>query len=202
MQTNVFLRDTNLQHVAADDGRHQEIVATGLPLYRGAPLGVDCTMTAPLHADGTPWVHAATTDGVAIARGEDNKKRTYPDLVNNGRLRLTTLAYETGARWSSTCAYVVRQLARAKARQAPEERRTRVAAAWASRWWNLLAIAGRNALATTLVDDAPGLPDGVDGEEPLWTDVLHDNTLGTVPSELPQEDTEGALPQTRRGAID
>ena len=202
VQTNVFLRDTNLQHVAADDGRHLEIVATGLPLYRGAPLGVDCTMTAPLHADGTPWVHAATTDGVAIARGEDNKKRTYPDLVNNGRLRLTTLACETGGRWSSTCAYVVRQLARAKARQAPEERRTRVAAAWASRWWNLLAIAGRNALATTLVDDTPGLLDGVDGDEPLWTDVLHDNTLGTVLAELPDENTEGALPQTRRGAID
>ena len=71
VQTNVFLRDTNLQHVAADDGRRLEIVGTGLPLYRGAPLGVDCTMTAPLHADGRPWAHADSTDGVAIAREEN-----------------------------------------------------------------------------------------------------------------------------------
>jgi len=132
-------------------------------------------MTSPLHANGTPWAHANTTDGVAIARGEKDKRDTYPDLVNNGRLRLTTLATETGGRWSSTCMTVVRLLARAKARPVPEERRARVAAAWASRWWSLLAIAARNTLAATLVDDKPKLLDGFDAEEPLWTEVLLDH---------------------------
>ena len=193
VQCNVFLRDTNLEGVAADDGRRLEIVATGLPLFRGAPLGVDCTMTAPLHADGRPWLHADTTDGVAVARGEDKKLRTYPELVNNSRLRLTTLACETGGRWSVTCCYVVRQLATAKARQAPEEKRSKVAAGWASRWWGMLSVAGRNALAGTLVDDAPSLLDGTDGQEPDWHEVLRDSNPGTVLGDL-RGNSETELP--------
>ena len=166
MQENVYLRNTNLPHIRADDNRRLEVVATGLPLYRGMPLAVDCTLTAPLHADGRPWRHADTTDGIAILRGERQKLRTYLDLVRNSRLRLTTLASETGGRWSTTCVTVVRLLAKAKARQAPEETRARVAAAWASRWWSLLGIACRKTLAATLVDDAPLLLEGVDGETP------------------------------------
>jgi len=174
VQENVFLRNTNLPHIQADDNRSLEVVATGLPLYRGVPLAVDCTLTAPLHADGRPWRHADDTDGVAIQRGEREKLRKYPDLVRNSRLRLTTLASETGGRWSQTCVTVVRLLAKAKARQAPEEIQARVTAAWASRWWNLLSIACRNTLAATLVNDAPLLFDGVDGKTPAWTDVLRD----------------------------
>ena len=202
MQTNVLLRDTNVQNVRADDQRRLEIVATGLPLHRGVPLGVDCTMTAPLHADGSPWAHAATTDGVAIQRGEASKNRTYPELLNNSQLKLTTLACETGGRWSQTCGQVVRQLARAKARTAPEERQARVAAAWASRWWSLLAVAGRSALAGTLVDDAPLLLDGVDGAEPRWPDVLLDSTPGTVLAELQRYEHETLHQPGDRRAID
>lgn len=174
VQTDVLLRNTNLLGIAANDGRQLEVVATGLPLYRGVPLGVDCTMVAPLHADGRPWEHADTTDAVAIRRGERDKVRKYPELVNNGRLRLTTLATETGGRWSSNCVTIVRLLAKAKARSAPEEKQARVAAGWANRWWNLLAVTGRNTLAATLVDDKPllSLLDGHDGNEPVWPDVL------------------------------
>ena len=197
VQTDVLLRDTNLDNLAANDRRQLEIVATGLPLYRGVPLGVDCTMLAPLHADGRPWVNAdnglgdaATTDGVAIARGERDKARTYPDLVNNNRLRLTTLACETGGKWSTTCLKVIRLLAKAKARQAPEARRARVAAAWASRWWSLLSVAARNTLAATLADEKPRTLDGFDGEEPLWHEVLLDAAL--EPAQLAEE-TDNSL---------
>ncbi len=36
----------------------------------------------------------------------------------------------------------------------------------------MLSVTGRNALASTLVDDKPlvGLLDGVDGDEPAWPD--------------------------------
>jgi len=200
VQTDVLLRDTNLEGIAADDRRQLEVVATGTPLFRGVPLGVDATMVSPLHADDTPWdgegrgdnrTNAATHDGVAIARGEKDKVRTYPDLVNNGRLRLTTLATETGGRWSKTCLKVVRELAKAKAREAPEERRAQVAAAWASRWWSILSIAARNALAATLADDKPLALDGYDAPEPLWTDVLLENALHPClpdgPAETPEE---------------
>ena len=132
---------------------------------------------------------------MALARGERSKLRTYPELVANNQLRLTTLACETGGRWSATCGHVVRELAKAKARQAPEETRARVAAGWAARWWSLLAVAGRNALAATLVDDKPHTLDGVDGETPDWPDVLHDHTPGTVLAELRlTEDTGETLP--------
>ena len=68
----------------------------------------------------------------------------------------------------------MRLLAKAKARSQPEERRSRLAACCASRWWNLLAVTGRNAMAATLVDDKPllGQLDGVDGDEPAWPDIL------------------------------
>ena len=199
VQTDVLLRNTNLEQIAANDGRQLEVVATGLPLWRGVPLGVDATMVSPLHADGTPWAgegrgdnrtNAATHDGVAIVRGEREKIRKYPELVNNARLRLTTLANETGGRWSTTCTKVIRLLAKAKARNAPEDRRGLVAAAWASRWWGMLSIAGRNALAATLVDDKPQLLDGCDCEEPSWHEVLLEGALEPPAPELDKADTD------------
>ena len=57
-----------------------------------------------------------------------------------------------------------------------------------SRWWGMLAVAGRNALAGTLVDDAPNLLDGLDGQEPLWPDVLLDSNPGTQLAELLETD--------------
>ena len=59
-------------------------------------------------------------------------------------------------------------------------------------------MAGRNALAGTLVDDAPDLLDGVDGPAPIWHEVVRDNDLGTVLEEL--RETE-ELPEGGR-AID
>ena len=183
VQENVMLRDTNLEGIAANDQRCLEVVATGLPLYRGVPLGVDCTMVSPLHANGTPWARAATEDGVAIARAEHAKGAKYPELLYSNRLRLTILACETGGRWSDLTVNVVRLLAKAKARQAPEGQRGTQAAAWASRWWSLLSVASQNALASTLVDDKPLLLDGVDDFEPLWPDVLVEEAM--VPDNVP-----------------
>ena len=77
MEENVMLRDTNLLAIAANDTRRLEIVATGLPLYRGVPLGVDSTMAAPLHANGLPWRHDDTHDGIAMKRAEKKTKDTY-----------------------------------------------------------------------------------------------------------------------------
>jgi len=139
------------------------------------PLGVDSTMGAPLHANGLPWDGAADTDGVAIIRLERRKRTTYPELVDSNRLRLTTLACETGGRWSKECVTTVRKLANAKARSAREDQQAKLAAAYAKRWWCLLSVAAQNALAASLANDKPRLSDGVDGEEPDWQDVLYDN---------------------------
>jgi len=182
---NVFLRDTNLPNIRADDGRRLEIVATGLPLARGVPLGCDCTMVSPLHADGTHWAGADTTSGTAIRRAEGVKETTYHDLVNSDRLRLTTLACEVGGRWSATCLETVRQLAAARARAAPQHLRRSAQLAWTARWWAMLSIAAQNTLAATILDDAVPVLDGFDGEEPALTDVLLDGGGAPAASRLP-----------------
>ena len=166
VQWNVFLRDTSLPGIAASDGRRLEVVATGLPLFNGVPLGVDCTVVSPLHADGSVWCQADVRPGVAIERGERAKETTYPDLVDSDRLRLTTLACEIGGRWSQSTVDVVRALAKAKARQAPQRVRVAAQLGWERRWWSMLSVAVQDALASTLVEDGVEVLDGVDGDPP------------------------------------
>ena len=174
VQENVALRDMGAPGIGAADGRRLEILVTGLPLYSGVPLGVDATIVSPLHGDGTPWPHAAQRAGVALRRAEAAKDRAYPELVRSPVVRLVTVAVEVGGRFSETSLDVLRRLAGAKARSAPEALRAAARAAWLSRWATLLSVAVQDALAATLVDDAVLPLDGVDGEAPpaaaVWLD--------------------------------
>ena len=169
---NVMLRDTSLPGIAASDGRRLEVVATGLPLFQGVPLGVDCTVVSPLHADGSVWSQADVRPGVAIERGEKAKTRTYPDLVGSDRLRLTTLACEVGGRWSMATVELVRALAVAKARQVPTRVRVAAQLGMERRWWSMLSVAVQDALACTLVADGVDVLDGVGGEPPTLCALL------------------------------
>ena len=95
-------------------------MATGRPLFHGIPMGVDASIVSPLHADGSVWLNADLTNGVAIARAEAAKARTYPELVDSDELRLTTLACATGGRWSCTGVDVIRHLAKIRAGDSPD----------------------------------------------------------------------------------
>ena len=64
VQENVQLRNMSVPSISFHDGRALEIVATGLPLFRGVPLGVDVTLVSPLHADGSAWARASVDSGV------------------------------------------------------------------------------------------------------------------------------------------
>ena len=172
MRENVFLRDTTLSSIAASDGRRLEIVATGLPLHRGVPLGCDASLVSPLHTDGSPWSDADWRPGVAIQRAEEDKDTTYPELVDSDQLRLVTLACETGGRWSKQCLDTIRALAHAKAREAPHRLRRAAALAWERRWTAMLSVTVQSALASTLVDDAPRLLDAADEEAPPVVDLV------------------------------
>ena len=160
--------------IASHDGRRIEVLATGLPLYRGVPLAVDATLVSALHADGQPWAGAAERDGVAIQRGERAKRTTYPELVGSSVVRLVTLACEAGGRWSDECRSVLRDLAAFRARSAPPMLQRAARSAWLLRWSALLSVAQQDALAATLVDDVPVELDGTDGEPPtevgVWLD--------------------------------
>ena len=120
VQEKVFQRYMCLLGVPATNGRRLEVVATGLPLARGVLLGVDVTMVSVLHADGEAGTRVAATAGVAIARAEAAKSGTYPELDGSGVVRLTTLACETGGRWSEAAADTIAQLAVLRARAAPK----------------------------------------------------------------------------------
>ena len=145
-----------LPNISANDSRRLEIVATGLPLFHGVPLGVDVTIVSPLHADGSIWHGADTKNGAAINRAEAAKRSTYPELVDSGELRLTTLACEVGGRWSQACVDLVRLLASARARDAPPRLQASARLAWESRWWSMLSVCLQDALAATMVEGPRG----------------------------------------------
>ena len=171
VQQDVLLRDTGLPGISPTDGRRLQVVATGLPLFRGVPLGIDASLVSPLHADGQPWVGAADRDGVAIDRAERCKRAAYPDLIDSPVLRLTTVAAEVGGRMSRASWELLRALATARARSAPPLVRTSARVAWLRRWATMLGVAIQDSLAATLVDDGVVALDGHDGEAPLDVDL-------------------------------
>ena len=162
---NFYLRNSSVP-VSPRDGRCVEILATGLPFYRGVPLAIDATMVSVLHADGSVWGAAAGRDGTAILRAERAKALAYPELVNSSILRLVTVACEVGGRWSSEARALLQSLAAAKARSAPPPLQRAARGAWQRRWGELLSVSQQRALAATLVDAVPQDLDGVDGEAP------------------------------------
>ena len=172
VQEHVKLRDLAIPNISATDERALEVVATGLPLARGVPLGVDATMVSVLHDNGEPRARADVKPGVCLARAEERKATTYPEIVNSEVLQLTTLACEVGGRWSATCVDTIAQLASARAREAPRHLQLSTRLAFEARWWALLSCAQQDALAATLVDDRLLLLAGHDGQQPELVDVI------------------------------
>ena len=95
--------------VMVRDGRRLEIIADGLPLWRGAQLAVDTTLVSPIKADGTARRHAARRNGIALEAARKTKERKYPELaVRGGRARLVVVGAEVGGRFSSDSRTAVR----------------------------------------------------------------------------------------------
>ena len=172
VQENVQLSDLAIPGIATTDKRALEIIATGLPLAQGVPLGVDVTMISPLHCDGSPWAQADRVPGISFGRAAESKESTYPELVHSDVVKLTTLACEVGGRWSAECAEVLAKLAMARARASPRHLQLAARLSYENRWWALLSCAQQDSLAATLVDDAVCLLDGRDGWEPAVVDVV------------------------------
>ena len=90
------------------------------------------------------------------------------------------LAGEVGGRWSDTGAWLLRGLAAHKAAEVPPAlRRLRDAAraALQARWSALVAVAAHDALAATLLDDAPRLLHGWPASERHLGDLLPQDLL-------------------------
>ena len=144
-----------LDGVSLKDDRRVEIMATALPLYKGMPLICDASLVSPVKANSIAQPRAAHKPGVAIAHIEEKKATTYPELVSSSRCKFLVLAGEVGGRWSDATCRLIRDLATAKSPEAAPGLRKSAAFAWENRWWSMISVATQNALAATLVDDAP-----------------------------------------------
>ena len=107
----------------------------------------------------------ANEDGAAMAAARRRKELRCPELLGDqGRARLVVLASEVGGRWSEESREFLRQLAKAKARNAPRAMRSRVRVAWLLRWSTMLACSGARSFALSLLERRGGL--GEDGATP------------------------------------
>ena len=139
MQTNVFLRDMNLDGIRSSDGRRLEVVANGLPTYHGAQLAIDATIVSPVTALGQPVGSASEQDGVALRVASRRKRTTYPELLSSRRCHLLVAAVEIGGRWDDEAYRFLLELAKAKARSAPSVLRSSLVGAWLRRWTGVIA---------------------------------------------------------------
>ena len=98
---NVLLASLNLNGISARGRRRIEVVANGLPLWRGAQLAIDVTLVSPVRRDGEPQPGVDEEDGVQLREARRRKERTYRQLMQSRRCRLVLLAMEVGGRWST-----------------------------------------------------------------------------------------------------
>ena len=135
------------------DRRHVEFAVFGLPFWGGIPLLCDVTQGSPLKVDGSPHPKACTVPGGAIERGEKRKPQQYREAWQaRGRVKLLTLACETGGRWSDQCVDFVRMLAKHKAREAPPVLQRSAEYGWQSRWWTLLSCSAHRTFAASITE--------------------------------------------------
>ena len=119
VQTNVFLRELNIEGVRSQDGRRIEVVANGLPVYHGAQVAIDATIVSPIRGDGRPVDGDGQSEGAALRKARQRKCRTYRVLIRSRRCKLLVAGAETGGRWDVEAYKFLVQLAKAKARSAP-----------------------------------------------------------------------------------
>ena len=136
------------------DKRAVEFCVYGLPLSAfGVPCLCDCTQVSVLSAEGVPHPKTTTVAGIRIEIAEARKPKKYREAAQaRGRVRLVTLACETGGRWSDGCVNFVRVLAKHKASEAPPIMRRSAEYGWSSRWWSLLSCAAQRAFVSSITD--------------------------------------------------
>ena len=81
-------------------------------------------------------------------------------------------AVEIGGRWSDESYDFPVQLAKAKARSAPEVLRRALVIGWLRRWTGMVAFAVHDAYAASLFEECPAETVGTDGAVPTDAEVL------------------------------
>ena len=87
--------------------RRIEVIANGLPLWGGAQLAVDTTLS------GAARRHKWQCRGAALRIAWRAREHTYPELLRSYRCWLVVLTMEAGGRWSPEAEHLVHCRARA-----------------------------------------------------------------------------------------
>ena len=156
------------------DERKLEVVVTGLPLYNGAQIAVDCTLVSPLRRDGTARPRAHKEDGAALKDARKHKADTYPELLSSICCRLVTAGMEVGGCWDEEGYTLLEQLALAKAQGAPKVLRGSATRVWLKRWVALLSKTAMDSFAHTLVHGTAEDADLCNSTVPCFGAVLGD----------------------------
>ena len=168
-----WLANTTAPQVGAQDRRRLDLVVYGA-LRSGGAQCCDATLVSPLTRSGHPQPCAAAVDGAVLRVAERRKHAAYPELTRGGPQTLVVLGSEVGGRWNAQARGFVRDLVRLKAYRAPLPVRAAATAAWARRWWSMLAVAVQQAVASTALGGAwrqPLQPEA--GEGPPLDSVIH-----------------------------
>ena len=148
-------RTLNTTHINRGSGdlRRMDLIFPGVDgVSGGMPVFADITCVSPLHGNGTPMPDAADNDGAAVCRAERrNREDDYPDVEASPHAALLCLGVETYGRWSNHCLTLVRQLAKAKARNITQDMRRPLELAFHRRWWSLLSVAVQRAVAEAIL---------------------------------------------------
>ena len=170
------LTNTHLA-VHPHDQRRMDLVAApgsrGLGARRGQALFCDVTVVSPLTRNGAPAPGARTTDGAALRSAERRKHRTYQHVSQAGAATLLVFGSEVYGRWSADAHDLVQEIVALKAAQAQPLLRGAAAAAWITRWWNVLSVGLQRAASEALLycSSTDLLPRTTTGEEPHLGDV-------------------------------
>ena len=147
-------RFAGAQPIHATDGRRIEVVANGLPLWRGAQIAIDTTLVSPVQRNGLPRARAHARPALALQQAKARMFRTYPELQPGGQARccLVVFGLEVGGRFDRQAVALLRQLARARARDRVSWARAAAIAALTRRWTALAALAALHAHAQSLLE--------------------------------------------------
>ena len=151
--------------------------ARGPGAHNGLTLFCDVTITSPLNHAGVARSGTASNAGKALLAAINKKRNTYSDVNPSGVARLLVLGCEVFGRWSDDSVDLVRQLAKAKARDAPPALRKAAALAWANRWWGLISVGVQRAIGEALVLEggADLQPCSSAPQEPTLTDLFSEH---------------------------
>ena len=169
--------------VPPGDARQADVFIRGMSIGNGLPVVGDMCMGSALHANGRPYVEAATEDGKAIERLTDQKYYDYPELVESDRIHYVVLACEEGGRWGPGVFAVVNDLVRLKVAPLHPLLRRSAALAYSRRWWSILAMGAQSAAIDCILgqDSKVCIPRG---EGPPLASVLAWADIAPEPSRM------------------